>query len=298
MQNLVQTKCPALLLACHVCALTLLVACKERSYSSPPGYDMEKGQKMELGKVLNEISGITWYAENNALLAISDSKEKVIEINLDRRKLKDFTDKVVGPQQDIEDVVKTDSALFLLASRGVIYKVSLHQKDTSGVSAFTFPSKDKNEFETLYYDPSANSLVMLCKECGGDKGKGIRSAYRFDLATERFDPEAFYTISTDDVKKVAGDEQAKFDPSAAAINPIDHRLYILSSAGNLLAIADTHGKIGEVFELDPRNFPQAEGIAFAPNGDMYISNEGKFGNATLQIFPYQPEKEQKKGKKK
>ena len=77
-----------------------------------------------------------------------------------------------------------------------------------------------------------------------------------------------------------------FDPSAAAIHPIDKKLYILSSAGNLLVIADKNGKPLLGYNLNPDDHPQAEGIAFAPNGDMYITNEGKYGTPTLQLFKY------------
>jgi uncharacterized protein YjiK len=67
-------------------------------------------------------------------------------------------------------------------------------------------------------------------------------------------------------------------------------LYILSSAGNLLVITDTRGKAIAGYNLNPDDYPQAEGIAFAPNGDMFISNEGKQGKPTLKVFRYQSEK--------
>ena len=79
---------------------------------------------------------------------------------------------------------------------------------------------------------------------------------------------------------------ATFKPSAAAIHPIDKRLYILSSAGQLLVITDNMGKVLEAYNLNPDRNPQAEGIAFSPEGTLFISNEGKYGKATLQIFPY------------
>jgi uncharacterized protein YjiK len=286
MRKLIQTKCPVFKTGILVYALTLLTACRHQSYNSPEGYELGKPEKMELGKVLNEISGITFNSDNNTLLAISDSKEKVFELSIDKKKLKDYTDKVVGPDSDLEDLVKVDSLVYLLSSKGIIYEVSKKQKDTAGIKHYAFWDSGKNDFETLYYDPSLKSLVMVCKTCASDKGKQIRSAYRFDLKTRQFDSSSLYTISTDDVKKLVQDNDAKFDPSAAAIHPVNKRIYFLSSAGNLLVITDNGGKIIEGYHLNPQQFPQAEGIAFAPNGDMYITNEGKFGKATLQIFRY------------
>ncbi|HWJ89992.1 MAG TPA: SdiA-regulated domain-containing protein, partial [Flavisolibacter sp.] len=274
-----------------VCAVTLTTACNQQSYNSPEGYDLNKPQKMELGKVLNEISGITYYQENNALLAISDSKEKVFEINVDKRKLKDFTDRVIGPQNDIEDVARVDSIIYLLSSKGRIYTVPMKKRnDSSAIRSYDFSSDEKNDFETLYYDPGVSGLVMLCKTCAFDKSEDVHSAFRFDLATNTFDSTALYTIDDKAVNKVLKDDNAKFKPSAAAIHPVNKRLYILSSAGNLLVVADNKGQPIEAYHLNPDEFPQAEGIAFAPNGDMYISNEGKQGKPTLLLFPYHENK--------
>ena len=79
-----------------------------------------------------------------------------------------------------------------------------------------------------------------------------------------------------------------FEPSAAAVHPLEKRLYILASSGNLLVITDFKGKVQEVYRLNPTLYPQAEGIAFAPNGDLYISNEAKLGKPTLLYIPYKP----------
>jgi len=286
MKQLLQTKCPVVLCLLLGCAITLLIGCAQQSYSSPEGYDFNHPQKENLGKVLNEISGICFDEQDNTLLAISDSKEKVFQINLNKQKLKDYTDKVVPGKSDIEDIAKVDSNIYLLSSKGIIYEVYGRKKDTTGAKAYTFSSNDANDFETLYHDPSANGLIMVCKHCPSDKGREMRSAYRFDLSKKQFDTAAFFTFSTAEVKNILKDNDAKFDPSAAAIHPINKRLYVLSSAGNLLVIADNRGKIIEAYELNPDQFPQAEGIAFAPNGDMFITNEGKNGAPTLQQFKY------------
>src|SRR5690348_2849947 len=103
MNQLLQTKCPKVVKMVLVCAITLLMGCVQQSYTSPEGYDLRHPQKENLGKVLNEISGITFNDNDNSLLAISDSKEKVIQINVDKQKLKDYTANVVPSKSDIED---------------------------------------------------------------------------------------------------------------------------------------------------------------------------------------------------
>jgi uncharacterized protein YjiK len=272
--------------------LLFVTACKQRENLSPENYQLHRPQRNVLGKALNEISGIC-LAQKNTLLAVSDSKEKIFEIHLASHKLKDHTGPVVESNADLEDVVQVDSSIYLLESKGVIKEIKDGTKDSTGMKTYVLPLQGKNDFETLYYDSTASGLIMLCKTCAHEKGTGIRTAYRFDLATKTFDSAAFFTIDKSEVRRLLKNDEAKFDPSAAAIHPLNKRLYILSSAGNLLVIADTRGKVIEAYGLNPDDFPQAEGIAFAPNGDMYISNEGKNGTPTLLYFPYN-----QKGKKK
>jgi hypothetical protein len=287
MIKLFQTQCPSLPLLV-VCALTLCAGCGQGGYSSPEGYELARSKKMELGKVLNEISGLTYNTDDNTLLAISDSKKKIFKIDPVNPKLKDFAQAfyISEKQPDYEDLVKLGNMVYVLISDGTIIAVPAGAKDSSGTRVYPFWSKDKNDFETLYYDPESKGLIILCKSCPSDKGKHVRSAYRFDLETKQFDSSQFYTISSQDIKALLKNDDKEFKPSAAAIHPVSGRLYILSSASNLMVVGDTHGKVIEAFNLNPDEHPQAEGIAFAPNGDMYISNEGKFTKATLRIFPY------------
>ena len=286
MKQLFQTQCPLPALLLLVYTITLLSACKQQSYASPDGYDLNHPQKENLGKVLNEISGITFNNNENTLLAISDSKQKVFEINLTKQKLEDYTNNIVPSKSDIEDIVMVDSSLYLLSSKGIIYEVPAKKKDSSPAKAYPFRLTAQNDFETLYYDAEANGLIMVCKHCPSDKGKNIRSAYRFNPASKQFDKAEFFTFNTQEIKKILNGDKAQFDPSAAAVHPITGQLYVLSSAGNLLVIADRRGKIIKAYHLNPEQFPQAEGIAFMPDGDMLISNEGKYGAATLQVFKY------------
>ncbi len=288
MGKLFQTQCPLLGMLLIVCATSLCYGCNEGPYSTPTGYYMKKPKKMELGKVLNEISGISYNADSNTVRAISDSKGKVFELNLSRMKLRDVAEKFYQPadQPDYEDIVEVGKIFYILISDGTLLSVPAGAKDTSGTIIYPTPFTDKNDFETLYHDPSVNSLILICKSCAVDKGKKMRTAFRFDLGTKIMEQSPYYTMSIEKVREIVRKDDMDFKPSAAAIHPVNKRLYVLSSASNLLVVSDTRGQIIEAFHLNPDNFPQAEGIAFAPNGDMYVSNEGKYGKPTLLLFPY------------
>lgn len=281
MRKLLQTQCPAVSIGL-LWVFVLCSACSDNSYSSPRGYELHKPVQRELGKSLNEISGIFFVPGDDALLAISDSKRDVFRIDLRTQKLSDKVKKFYE-QSDFEDVVQVGSSIYVLISNGSIVEVP---QGADSVNVYSANLPGKNDFETLYYEPQAKGLVMLCKSCADDKGNGIRSAYLFRLEDKQFLPEPYYAISSEQVKKTARNDDADFKPSAAAIHPVDGRLYILASAGQLLVIADRRGNVEEVYRLNPDHHPQAEGIAFAPNGAMYISNEGKYGAATLKMYSY------------
>ena len=287
---LFQTQCPVTLPAVILGACLALTSCNERSYGSPKGYDIRKPDNRELGKSVNEISGLTFNTDDSSLLAVSDSKRKIFQIDLSREKLKDYAEKMYT-QSDFEDLVKIDTNIYVLISDGTIIAMPLHVADSSRTIVYPTPFRGKNDFETMYYDPDANGLIIICKECEEEKGQHKRTAYRFNLAEKAFDDPPFYSISTADVKALVKNDDAEFRPSAAAIHPIEKRLYILASAGSLLVITDVRGKVLEAFNLNPDIYPQPEGMAFSPDGTMYVSNEGKYGKPTLLVFPYNSKQE-------
>jgi uncharacterized protein YjiK len=254
------------------------------SPKSPRGYVLPKPKKIILDKKLNEISGLFFMKKENAMLAIADNKQKIYRITPDGKESHYFDDDF-APQDDFEDVVQVGSTVYVLISNGTI--VELNRTDSGlNVKKYPFWSQEKNDFETLYYDPTVNSLVVLCKFCKEGEDKTSPNAYRFHLDSKQFDTTPYYTISSKTVMDILKDGKADFKPSGAAIHPGDNQLYILSSAGHLLVVANLKGAIQAVYRLNPTLYPQAEGIAFAPNGDMYISNEAKLGKATLLHIPY------------
>ncbi len=244
-------------------------------------------EKMELGKHLHEISGMAYISGSGLILGENDEKGDIF--SFDFKNKNDKVGKVkFGGKGDYEDIVYTDSAVYMLISSGTIVKV-LTKDSSFATQEFTL-SAEKNEFETLYLGADKRSLIMLCKECAREKKTGIRAAYRFDLATNSFAPIPVYTIAIADIQRMLNDNEALFKPSAAAINPVTGKLFILASVGKLLVIADTYGKPEQVFRLDPKLYNQPEGMTFAPNGDLYISNEGGRGGGIATVLKFTPKK--------
>lgn len=269
--------------------LLTLTACEsKRVIYTPKGYDITKAQKTELGQNLDEISGIFWENED-IMLANNDETGKIFFINLKDKKDFDYHSLSFGKKNDYEDIVKVDTAIYLLISDGEIVEVTGYQDRDQVRSAVVASLKGgNNEFEALYYDKEVNSIIVLCKACHKEKDK-IRTAFRFDLSGKILGDTPYYEIDVSDIRKILNDNRAEFRPSAAAIHPIEHKLYILSSIGKLLVITDRSGNVEQAIPLSPSMFPQPEGIAFADNGDMYISNEiNTAERATLLKFKYKP----------
>ncbi|TAL45655.1 MAG: hypothetical protein EPN92_07270 [Chitinophagaceae bacterium] len=242
-------------------------------------------ETMQLGKHLHEISGMSYIASKDVILAENDEKGDIFEVDFKNKK-DDFPKVKFGGKGDYEDIVHTDTADYLLISSGTIVQVMT--KDSSFQTAeFSLDIKGNNEFESLYLDPDNHSLIMLCKQCAHEKEK-MRSAYGFNLSTHQFSDTPVYTIDINSIREKLGDDNESFKPSAAAINPVTHQLFAVASVGKVLVICDKNGKVEQVIRLDPALFNQPEGMTFAPNGDLYISNEGGEGVATILKFVYKP----------
>ena len=250
---------------------------------SKSGYDFTRPtEKMELGKNLTEISGMAYDPSTNMIYSENDEKGSIYMVDFAGKKELPGKYKF-GGKGDYEDIVNMDSSVYILVATGAVVKVNT--QDTAVASQeYTLGIGGTNEFESMYKD-SDDKLILLCKDCDGEKNK-IRAAYRFDPATNTFSTDPVYKIDIKVIQRMLNDDKAEFKPSAAGINPKSGKLFIVASVGKLLVIADAKGTVEEVFRLDPAMFNQPEGLTFSPNGDLYISNEGGTGTATILKFDY------------
>lgn len=265
----------------YILMFSCLTACSRQGKSfvpAVPGYNAANKQVIVLDKELLEISGM-YYLPDTRIAAINDEEGKIFLINSTTG---DYTVTKFGRKRDYEDVVVAGDYYYVLESNGNIHRVPVAMANTE--EEFEFPREKKIEFESMYYDPSRQKLVLVSKEQRETK-KGV-IAYTFDMDSLRFSDDTIYEIRRKEIHKQLKDNNADFKPSAAAIHPILNKLFIVASVGKAMMQCTLDGKIEHVWLLNPDQFPQPEGLTFAPNGDMFISNEGVNGKATILKFPY------------
>jgi len=252
-------------------------------------------QVYELKKKLREISDLCYDATASALWAVVDEKGVLYRLHLPE--LSPIDEFKFGGNGDYEGVAAIGDTLYAMESHGRITRILDITSDSPGTEIFENPSLEDNDIEAFMYDPSINKLVIGIKT--PSKNKESRAFYSFDPVTSQLDPQPRFVISISDIQAFLREnglsgkyydrwlkEKAEMpSPSAIAIQPQSGHYFILCSMGKTLLVTQPNGEILQVIALDKDLHTQPEGLAFGPDGTMYISNEADGGVAKL--FAYQ-----------
>jgi uncharacterized protein YjiK len=257
---------------------------EEGSFTSPPGYNLDRPVVFKLPQSLDEISGIAYVQKDNSVLAINDEHGWLYKIHLksdlDLQKWQYFKG------ADFEDLVLIDSTFFVLESSGNIIQFRFITPDSVQVKEHDFPVEGRNEFEILYHDKQKRQLVLLCKDCEQDD-KNSLTAFAFNLDSSAYATAPAYVIDIRKIEELMDEKKLRFKPSAATVNPLTNDLFIVSSINKALVISDLNGVPKQVYKINPKLYKQPEGIAFTPRGDLLISNESAdIGAANVLFFKY------------
>lgn len=278
------------------CGLIAIVSCQglgenqQKDITSPKGYKMESPERFKVRESLQEISGIVFYKDEEHIMSINDEQGKVFQVGLRTKQPYPFWK--FGKSGDYEEIVFTGKDWIVLKSNGTLYVLNGLFTDTTSSTTYHFPKNGSGakEFEAAYFDSTRNSTIVICKNCEDDKGTKATSAYAFSMDSLNYSPEPVFSYKYDDIPMLKKSPSKHFRPSAAALHPIENKVYIVASINRLLVITDLSGKVLEAHRISTKNFNQPEGITFAPNGDMYISNEGdEEHTADILKFKYHPQ---------
>jgi DNA-binding beta-propeller fold protein YncE len=245
------------------------------------GYDLHHpSQVIKLPHSVNEISGITY--QDGYVFAIDDEHGTLYKIKLTKEpNIQHWT---FGTDKDYEDVVLANQRFYILNSNGHIVEFD-ENFPVEKTRKEELKNQGRNEYESLYYDPTVGKLIVLCKDCADDK-KNQNTAYSYDPSSHSFDNKPLYVIDKNQIEKTFGKKIGRFKPSAATVNPVTKEVYVLSSINKLL-VTMKDNKVQDAIELPADLFKQPEGITFSPSGGLLISNEAaQKGAATILIFDH------------
>ncbi|GAB5520584.1 MAG: hypothetical protein RhofKO_28350 [Rhodothermales bacterium] len=286
--------------------LIALLACSPSS--SPPGgimadvpYDLHHpSETMELDNELFEISGLT-VIDMNTIAAVQDEKGRVYFLDAKTGAIRSefkFSDR-----GDYEGIERVGDVLWVLESDGDLYEIKDWNTDDEDTDKHENALKSKHDTEGLAYDPINNRLLIACKEYSVKGEKDKKAIYAFDLRTEELIEQPLFLIDKAEVQQTLNTTSARerlndrirdllssavdlsgFKPSALARHPLTNDWYLLSSVRKMLVVLDAAGAVKAVESLSSDVYAQPEGIAFMPDGTLYISNEGLDGPPTLLRF--------------
>lgn len=251
--------------------------------------NVEVVEKWSMPGVLKEVSGIA-YLSPNRFACVQDETGIIFIYNTNTNEIEDEVD--FASSGDYEGITVAGKAAYVVRSDGKLFEIpDLLGNSSLPVKTYSTPLTAEQNVEGLCYDKKQNRLLLVIKgsEPNDPDTKGI---YAFDLKSKKLNPEPVYKINLRDpafadlkTKK----ENAIMQPSEINVHPQTDDIYITEATKPKLLILDSSGKIKTLLTLSSSEFSQPEGITFSPDGDLFISNEGKkeAGNI-LQVKIPQP----------
>lgn len=247
----------------------------------------EADGKIRLAEILTEISGLSHF-NDSILVAVQDEQGIVFHIHKETGEItkRDHFQK----SGDFEGIEHIGKDLWIIESTGHLYHIS---EDRKFKKTKTF-LEARNNAEGLTYDPLNNQLLIICKgkALKRKENHSIKAIYAYDLEKQELKKEPHLKIHLDSIYQhihhsgmgKAGlrllrflnrsNKDLRFKPSGIAIHPKDGHYYILGAVGKLLVVLSKEGDLKSVVRLRESLFPQAEGICFSEDGDLYIASEG------------------------
>jgi hypothetical protein len=257
--------------------------------------------RVELPRELAEISGLA-FSPDGRLFAHGD--ERGIIWQLDPRTgtiLKRFG-LVSGPgippymgkrpkpgivTGDFEDIQIVDERFFLLSSNGVLVEFREGQDgERVPFRAFDTGLAHACELEGLTHDASSHSLLLLCKHPYRAAWHRQVVVLAWSLDTGRLDPAPRLLLSEHRIARLTGADA--FHGSAMAMVPESGSIVLVAGPQRRIIEISPAGELLAGRTLRPKLHRQPEGLAFAPDRTLLISDEAAGGRATLTAYAYRP----------
>jgi uncharacterized protein YjiK len=239
-----------------------------------PSPAIEVVKKWDLPKILQEISAVA-YLGNNRFACVQDEAGAIFIYNTASEKIEKQV--TFGSAGDYEGLALVGKTAYIARSDGKLFEVENIDAPTPQVKTYTTALTAAHNVEGLAFDRQRHRLLLAIKgvETGQKNYKGI---YSFDLKSKKLSATPVLKIQLTDpaLSQQSGKNlQNALQPSEIAIHPATGDIYLTEATNPQLLVLNADGTIRSRHKLNRRQFTQPEGIAFAPGGELYISNEGK-----------------------
>jgi hypothetical protein len=225
---------------------------------------------------LREVSGLVFTADGQ-LLAHDDERGVVYRLDPASGVVRQALPLLGAPRGDFEGIAELDGRVYLSTSRGLLFDLGT-LPDSGPVRWRTIDPGigDRCEFEGLGADPLADVLLLACKTPRGHRHQGQVLLYRWSPARP-----AVVAVDMITATLPSGEH---FAPSSIDRDPVSgHYVLVTARDPRLLEITPAGALVG-IRPLRPRFHHQTEGLAIAPGGRLYLSDEGGHGRATLSLY--------------
>lgn len=243
-------------------------------------------QKWELPEILREVSGIV-YLGDNQFACVQDEAGVIFIYDVAQKLI--IRQVAFGAAGDYEGIALAGNHAYVVRSDGKLFEITNIRTHKNKITEYATPLTAQNNVEGLAYDSKNNRLLLALKgeETNGSNYKGV---YAFDLATMKLVAQPVFKLNLQDPmlvkqkqkkKKKANTMSKAWQPSEIAVHPVTGDIYLTEATNPQLFVLNTDGSIKNRFQLSSSEFYKPEGIAFGPQGEMFISNEGKKRQANI-----------------
>jgi uncharacterized protein YjiK len=278
------------------------VSDSSKLYSLP--YEIDRPDAyFSLPLELQEISGLSMEISERFVWCVQDEKGVVYKVDLADGSI---SEKIpFWKAGDYEGVQQVGKAFYVVKSTGTIYQIHNLGESDQQVEKYNTELEKANDVEGLTFDVKNNRLLLACKGSAhitSDTVSLEKAIYEFSLDSFKLNTTPAFLIHFEDVRGLVkttptlknfeklseyfqpGETEFTFNPSGISIHPLTGEIYLLSATKKLMAVLSPEGEMLYIEKMKKKLHPQPEGICFASDGTLYISNEGKDGKAKLYKY--------------